>query len=73
MVGPATLRVAADELRTVFAMKKRRACRVVGLAPATYYYRARRSDPVELREKLKVLAAQRPRWGYRRLHVLLER
>ena len=54
-------------------MKKRRACRVVGLAPATYYYRARRPEPVELREKLKVLAAQRPRWGYRRLHVLLKR
>ena len=54
-------------------MKKRRACRVVGLAPATYYYRARRPDPVELREKLKTFAAQRPRWGYRRLHVLLKR
>ncbi len=73
MVGPAALRLAADELRAVFAMKKRRACRIVGLAPATYYYRARRSEPVELREKLKVLAAQRPRWGYRRLHVLLKR
>ena len=38
-------------------MKKRRACRVVGLAPATYYYRARRPEPVELREKLNALAA----------------
>jgi putative transposase len=73
MVGPAALRLGVDELGTVFAMKKRRACRVVGLAPATYYYRARRPEPVELREKLKVLAAQRPRWGYRRLHVLLKR
>jgi putative transposase len=73
MVGPVALRLGVEELRTVFAMKKRRACRVVGLAPATYYYRARRPDPVELREKLKVLAAQRPRWGYRRLHVLLQR
>lgn len=54
-------------------MKTRRACRVVGLAPATYYYRSRRPEPVELREKLRLLAAQRPRWGYRRLHVLLRR
>jgi putative transposase len=73
MIGPAALRLAVDQLQVVFAMKKRRACRVVGLAPATYYYRARRPEPVELREKLKVLAAQRPRWGYRRLHVLLRR
>jgi transposase InsO family protein len=73
MVGPAALRLAVDELQAKCAMKKRRACRVVGLAPATYYYRARRPEPVELREKLKVLAAQRPRWGYRRLHVLLKR
>ena len=54
-------------------MKKRRACRVVGLAPATYYYRARRSERPDLREKLRAFAAQRPRWGYRRLHVLLQR
>ena len=73
MIGPVALRAAVEVLRSEFAMKKRRACRVVGLAPATYYYRARRADPVELREKLKAYAAQRPRWGYRRLHVLLER
>ena len=73
MIGPVALRAAVEVLRTEFAMKKRRACRVVGLAPATYYYRARRPDPVELREKLKTFAAQRPRWGYRRLHVLLKR
>lgn len=63
MVGPAALRLGVDELRAEFAMKKRRACRIVGLAPATYHYRARRPEPVEFREKLKVLAAQLPRWG----------
>lgn len=54
-------------------MKRRRACRVVGLAPATYYYRPRRSEPVELKARLREHAAVRPRWGYRRLHVLLRR
>ncbi len=73
MVGPATLRLAVAVLRAEFAMKKPPACRVVGLAPATYYYRARRAQQVEMRDKLKVLAAQRPCWRYRRLHVLLER
>jgi putative transposase len=73
MVGPVALRLGVEELRAVFAMKKRRACRAVGLAPATYYYRARRPERAELREKLRTFAAQRPRWGYRRLHVLLRR
>jgi predicted SprT family Zn-dependent metalloprotease len=73
MVGPAALRLAVNELQAEFAMNRRRACRVVGLAPATYYYRACRPEPVELREKLKTLAAECPRWGYRRLHVLLQR
>jgi putative transposase len=73
MVGPVALRLGVDELRAKFAMKKRRACRVVGLAPATYYYRARRPERAELREKLRTFAAERPRWGYRRLHVLLKR
>jgi putative transposase len=73
MKGPAALRSAVEELRSTFAMKRRRACRVVGLAPATYYYRGRRREPAGLREKLRELAAKRPRWGYRRLHVLLKR
>ena len=32
MVGPAALRLVVTELEAKFAMKKRRACRVVGLA-----------------------------------------
>lgn len=73
MRGPAALRSAVEELRSTFAMKRRRACRVVGLAPATYYYRGRRPKHEGLREKLREFAAARPRWGYRRLHVLLKR
>jgi len=36
-------------------------------------YRARRSVPAGLRERLVALASQRTRWGYRRLHILLRR
>lgn len=36
-------------------------------------YRRRRADDGELRERLKALAAQRRRFGYRRLWVLLRR
>lgn len=52
---------------------QRRACGLIGLAPKTYRYASRRSDDVEIRERLKILAGQRRRFGYRRLHILLRR
>ena len=73
MVGPAALRPAVVELEAKFAMKKRRACRVVGLAPSTLYYHSTRPERADIRARLRDLASQRPRWGYRRLHVLLHR
>ncbi len=52
---------------------QRRACGLVGIDPKTYRYRPRRDDDGVLRTHLKDLAAQRRRFGYRRLHLLLER
>ena len=40
---------------------------------ASFRYRSKRPEQTELQERLKTLAAERPRWGYRRLHVLLRR
>jgi len=54
------------------AYSQRRACALVGLAPKVYRYR-RCSDDGVLRRRLKALAAQRRRFGYRRLHLLLRR
>lgn len=55
-------------------MSERRACRVLGVHRRTMRYRQRaRSDEPAVRERLRTLAAERPRWGYRRLHVLLKR
>ncbi len=52
---------------------QRRACSLIGLDPKTYRYASRRSDDGEIRERLKTLAGQRRRFGYRRLHILLRR
>ena len=53
-------------------MSERHACRLLGLARSTHRYRARRGDrDVALRTKLKEMAAQRMRFGYRRLTALL--
>ena len=45
---------------------------VVKMAVATYRYQTRRSDE-PLRAQLVELAREKPRFGYRRLHVLLGR
>jgi len=49
----------------------RRACRIVGMSVSSFAYVARSTEPVGLRERLRELAAERPRWGYRNLHWLL--
>lgn len=54
-------------------MSERRACRLVGVARATHRYAGRRPTHAVVRERLRTLAAERPRWGYSRLAVLLAR
>ena len=50
-----------------------RACRLVGLNRSSMNYRPRRPDDSMLRQRLRELAAERRRFGYRRLGWLLER
>jgi putative transposase len=52
---------------------QRRACKLVGIEPKTYRYVSRRPDDRGLRARLRALAAERRRFGYRRLHILLRR
>jgi putative transposase len=59
-----------------WAMKgysQRRACALIGIAPKTYRYTTSRGDDSEFRERLRYLAAEHRRFGYRRLHILLRR
>ena len=52
---------------------QRRACGLVGLEPKTYRYASKRPGDGEIRARLRVLAGERRRFGYRRLHILLAR
>jgi len=52
---------------------QRRACALVGLEPKTYRYASQRPDDGALRQRLKELALERRRFGYRRLYILLRR
>src|SRR6201999_3616193 len=73
MVTPAAKREAVAHLRSAFEMSERRACRVTGCVRMTMRYRSRRPDDQALRERLRRLAHERRRFGYRRLHVFLKR
>lgn len=55
------------------AMSERHACTLIGLPRATHRYLRRRTSHEVLRARLRAFAAERPRWGYRRLAVLLRR
>lgn len=73
MVTPAARREAAAYLRAAFSMSERQACRVIGVDRSSVRYRASTPDDGVLGERLKSLAHERRRFGYRRLHVLLRR
>jgi putative transposase len=73
MVTPAARREAAAHLQSAHQMSERRASRVIGADRSSVRYRSVRPDDGPLRERLKALAQERRRFGYRRLHVLLRR
>lgn len=68
------LKAAVGQVREEYAFSERHACGLMLVAAGTYRYasqRARNDEPLRLR--LVELAREKPRYGYRRLHVLLQR
>ncbi len=63
---------AVEHVQLQYAFSQRRACGLLMVAVSSCRYQARRSDE-DLRERLVELAREKPRFGYRRLHVLLRR
>ena len=56
-----------------FQISERHGCRLLQCPRSTQRYRSCRQDDRGLALRLKELALARPRFGYRRLHVLLQR
>ena len=73
MVGPIARREVVGWLQTR-GTSLRRACRIVGLSTATWRYQRQTSAANRaVLDRLQAHAAVRARFGYRRLHILLER
>jgi transposase InsO family protein len=73
MVRPAAKREAVVHLREQFKMSERRACSVIDADRKMVRYRSRRPPETALRERLRSLANERRRFGYRRLFIMLRR
>ena len=56
-----------------FRLSERTACKLLRVERSSYRYEPRPDRNIALREELAKLARQKPRYGYRRLHALLER
>ena len=73
MVSPRVRREAVAVLMHERGYSVTRACGLIGISRSLYGYESRRPSPQALIERLKALAAEKRRYGYRRLHVLLRR
>ena len=71
MVRPAAKREAVAGLRKQFQMSERRACSVIEADRKMIRYQSRRPPETELRARLRELANERRRFGYRRLFIML--
>lgn len=73
MVGPAAKRDAVAHLKAVMGLPERRACQIISADRKTIRYRSCRPPETALPVKLRDLANERRRFGYRRLFILLRR
>ena len=70
---PAARRNAWVAATAELGLSERRACRLVGIHRSVARYKPRKEAPTELLSRLRELASERRRYGYRRLAVLLRR
>jgi putative transposase len=73
MVGPAAKREAVAHLQAAMSLSERRACSIVNADRKMIRYQSRRPPETQLRRRLRELANERRRFGYRRLFILLRR
>ena len=73
MVRPAGKRKVVSHLIEAHVFSERRACRLADLNLSTWQYKCRGTERRGLRARIRELAHERRRFGYRRIHALLRR
>src|SRR5665213_4599467 len=69
MVTPAAEREAVAHLKTEHEMSERRACQLLTCCRMTVRYESVRADDTNLCDRMKTIAHERRRFGYRRIHI----
>jgi putative transposase len=72
-VKPAARREVVRYMLRAYDLSQSRACGLISLSRSSYAYQGTKRPDEGLRRRLVGLAGQRPRYGYRRLHVLVRR
>lgn len=73
MVTPDAKKAAVAQACAVHGVSQRRACAALAVDRSSVRYVSRRSDDAELRAAIREVAAERRRFGYRRIGIMLER
>ena len=73
MVTPEARRIAVDHASKEYGVSQRRACKALGVDRSSIRYASVRPDDGDLRIAMKKVASERRRFGYRRIHIMLER
>ena len=73
MVTPDVKREAVANACLVHGVSQRRACEALEVDRSSVRYRSIRAPDLELRAAMKAVALERRRFGYRRIHVMLQR
>ena len=73
MVTPGAKRSAVAHICEAHEVSQRRACSVLNVDRSSVRYVSRRPDDAALREKIRRIASERRRFGYRHVHLMLAR
>jgi len=72
VVKPADRKPITEHLIKTHQLSERKACDLVGISRTVFRYQPQASNDEPLRQRLKTLASQYPRYGYLLLHNLLK-
>lgn len=73
MVTPLAQRTCCEAVVINHSYSQRRACQLVGAERTTIRYVSRKPEEGLLKERITMLAHEKRRYGYRRIHILLKR
>lgn len=73
VIRPSRKRSLVDDLIKRFGASFRQACAVLQLSRSVYYYQSVAQDQTLLAMRIKEITEVRVRYGYRRVHVMLQR